>query len=44
MIAAFCIETQHYPDSPHHPNFPSTELLPGQHYQTTTIYVFGVKH
>jgi aldose 1-epimerase len=44
MIAAFCIETQHYPDSPHHPNFPSTELRPGQHYQTTTIYVFGVEH
>jgi aldose 1-epimerase len=44
MIAAFCLETQHYPDSPNHPNFPSTELLPSQKYQTTTIYVFGVKH
>jgi aldose 1-epimerase len=43
MIAAFCLETQHYPDSPHHPNFPSTELRPGQKYRTTTIYVFGVK-
>ena len=44
MIAAFCLETQHYPDSPNHPNFPSTELLPSQKYHTTTIYVFGVKH
>lgn len=44
MIAAFCLETQHYPDSPNHPNFPSTGLLPSQKYQTTTIYVFGVKH
>lgn len=43
MIAAFCLETQHYPDSPHHPNFPSTELRPGQKYRTTTIYIFGVK-
>jgi aldose 1-epimerase len=32
------LETQHYPDSPNHPNFPSTVLLPGQTYQTTTIY------
>jgi aldose 1-epimerase len=44
MIAAFCLETQHYPDSPNHPNFPSTELRPGQKYSTTTIYVFGVKN
>jgi len=32
------LETQHYPDSPNHPNFPSTVLLPGQTYQTTTIF------
>ena len=32
------LETQHYPDSPNHPNFPSTILLPGQTYQTTTIF------
>ncbi len=32
------LETQHYPDSPNHPNFPTTTLLPGQKYQTTTIY------
>ena len=41
---AFCLETQHFPDSPNHPNFPSTELRPGQKFNSTTIYVFGVKH
>ena len=35
------LETQHYPDSPNHPNFPSTVLSPGQRYQTTTIYKFS---
>ena len=34
----FALETQHYPDSPNHPNFPSTVLAPGQTYKTTTIY------
>lgn len=34
----FALETQHYPDSPNQPNFPSTVLLPGEEYQTTTIY------
>jgi aldose 1-epimerase len=38
---AFCMETQHFPDSPNHPAFPSTELKPGQHYQSTTVYRFG---
>ena len=37
---AFCMETQHFPDSPNQPNFPSTVLKPGQKYQTTTIYRF----
>lgn len=37
---AFCLETQHYPDSPNKPNFPSTVLKPGEKYQTTTIYKF----
>ena len=37
-----CLETQHYPDSPNHPNFPSTVLNPGEKYQTTTIYKFSV--
>jgi galactose mutarotase-like enzyme len=38
--AAFTLETQHYPDSPNHPNFPSTVLRPGQTYDTTTIFKF----
>jgi len=38
-----CLETQHYPDSPNKPNFPSTELAPGQEYKTTTIYKFSVQ-
>jgi len=35
------LETQHFPDSPNHPNFPSTELDPGQTYDTTTVYAFS---
>jgi aldose 1-epimerase len=35
------LETQHYPDSPNHPNFPSTVLRPGEKYDTTTIYRFS---
>lgn len=38
----FCLETQHYPDSPNHPNFPSTELLPSETYTHACIYKFGV--
>ncbi len=41
--AAFCLETQHYPDSVNHPNFPSTILEPGQTYRTTTVYAFSAK-
>jgi aldose 1-epimerase len=37
----FALETQHYPDSPNQPNFPSTVLRPGQVYNTTTIYQFS---
>jgi len=37
-----CLETQHYPDSPNHPAFPSTELKPGQTYNTTTVLEFGI--
>jgi aldose 1-epimerase len=40
---AFCLETQHFPDSPNEPSFPSTELRPGQQYKTTTVYRFSVK-
>ncbi|MFF9000696.1 aldose epimerase family protein [Streptomyces achromogenes] len=38
---ALCLETQHFPDSPNHPAFPSTVLRPGQTYRTTTIHRFG---
>ena len=39
--SALCLETQHFPDSPNHPNFPSTDLKPGQNYHTVTIYRFS---
>jgi aldose 1-epimerase len=39
---AVCLETQHYPDSPNHPSFPSTELKPGKKFASTTIYKFSV--
>ena len=38
----FCLETQHYPDSPNHPEYPSTVLNPGEVYRQTTIYRFSV--
>jgi aldose 1-epimerase len=38
-----CLETQHYPDSPHHPEFPNTLLKPGETLKSTTIYKFSVK-
>ena len=41
--AALCLETQHFPDSPNHPKFPSTELKPGQKYHTVTIYRFSAR-
>jgi len=39
----FCLETQHFPDSPNHPKFPSTTLKPGQTYSTTTIFKFSTR-
>lgn len=39
--AALCLETQHYPDSIHHPNFPTTILRPGQEYRETAVYRFS---
>ena len=39
----FCLETQHYPDSPNHPSFPSSILQPGQTYASKTVFTFGVK-
>ena len=41
--AGFCLETQHFPDSPNHPNFPSVTLKPGEKYESTTIYKFLLK-
>lgn len=38
-----CLETQHYPDSPNHPNFPTTRLAPGEVYESTTIYRFSAE-
>jgi aldose 1-epimerase len=43
QYAAFCLETQHYPDSPNHPDFPSTVLKAGDTFLSTTIYKFGVE-
>jgi aldose 1-epimerase len=40
---AFCLETQHFPDSPNHPDFPSTVLKPGQHFVSTTVYRFSTR-
>ncbi|ALI99375.1 aldose epimerase family protein [Rufibacter tibetensis] len=40
---AFCLETQHFPDSPNQPAFPSTVLKPGQTYNTTTVHKFSAK-
>ncbi|XP_060585605.1 galactose mutarotase-like isoform X2 [Ruditapes philippinarum] len=39
---AFCLEAQHYPDSPNQPSFPTTVLSPGETYRQTTKYVFSV--
>jgi aldose 1-epimerase len=41
--AGFCLETQHFPDSPNKPKFPSTVLRPGETYRTTTVYRFSVR-
>jgi aldose 1-epimerase len=39
----FCLETQHFPDSPNQPQFPSTILRPGAEYRSRTVYAFSVK-
>ncbi|MDR1230522.1 MAG: galactose mutarotase [Spirochaetaceae bacterium] len=39
----FCLETQHYPDSPNHPEFPSTIFGPGHDYHEQTVFRFGVQ-
>ncbi|MGO8707137.1 MAG: galactose-1-epimerase, partial [Terracidiphilus sp.] len=40
--AGLCLETQHFPDSPNHPDFPTTTLNPGQTMHSTTTLTFGV--
>ncbi len=40
--SAFCLEAQHFPDSPNHPDFPTTTLHPGEKYTQRTVYKFGV--
>src|SRR5262245_43223994 len=42
-FAALCLETQHFPDSPNHPDFPSTVVRPGRDYHSETIYKFSAK-
>jgi len=41
--SAFCLETQHYPDSPNQPKFPSVILNPGERYHTITAYKFSIE-
>jgi len=41
--AALCLETQHFPDSPNHPSFPTTTLKPGQKFHSETVYRFSVR-
>ncbi|HLN53406.1 MAG TPA: aldose epimerase family protein [Lentimicrobium sp.] len=43
MHSGFCLETQHFPDSPNNPHFPRTLLEPGEIYQESTIYRFDTK-
>ncbi|HEX7025187.1 MAG TPA: aldose epimerase family protein [Gemmatimonadales bacterium] len=41
--AGFCLETQHFPDSPNQPRFPSTILRPGERYRSRTVFAFGIQ-
>jgi aldose 1-epimerase len=43
LHAALCLETQHFPDSPNHPDFPTTELKAGARYHTVTVYSFSTR-
>jgi aldose 1-epimerase len=43
LHAALCLETQHFPDSPNHSTFPTTELKKGQRYHTVTVYSFSTR-
>jgi len=39
----YCLENQHFPDSPNKPHFPSPILRPGEKYDTTTVFKFSTK-
>jgi galactose mutarotase-like enzyme len=41
--SGLCLETQHFPDSPNHPDFPTTILRPGERYRSRTVFTFGVR-
>jgi aldose 1-epimerase len=43
LHGALCLETQHFPDSPNHPDFPTTTLKAGKQYHTVTVYSFSVR-
>lgn len=43
LHSALCLETQHFPDSPNHPDFPTTELKPGERYHAVTVYSLSVR-
>jgi aldose 1-epimerase len=43
MHGAFCLEPGHFPDSPNHPDFPSSELKPGETYHSTSVYKFSTR-
>ena len=42
--AGLCLETQHFPDSPNQPAFPTTTIKPGDTYQQVTVYKFSIKN
>jgi aldose 1-epimerase len=41
--SGFCLEPQHFPDSPNQPDFPSTTLMPGERYESRIVYRFGTE-
>ena len=43
LRSAFCLETQHFPDSPNHPEFPTTVLKAGETYHQVTVYQFTLR-
>ena len=43
LHSALCLETQHFPDSPNRPDFPTTGLKPGKRYPTLAVYRFSIR-